>query len=186
MTNKLIAVIILMLITPSVFASTLSVGTALSFLDITDNDFEYTSNQDQLQLTSINFGINQNISDSPFIATISTNRFINRKITREVRNKKSGKIFTNKTKILADSLSIGYKIGQYIPNIGITNVDVNKSIYYAGELVGAKQQHAILSMFGLTYILNRNMITNITILAPNKELGVKSGIVFGFNYNFEL
>ena len=163
-----------------------TIGTSVSFLNINDPQFEYTSNQDQLQLSNLSLGFSQRIAKTPFIASISTNRLINREVSREVKNKNNGAIFTNKTKTEADSLTVGYQLGRYIPNIGIANVGVDKSIYYAGKLAGEKQQHAILGIFGLTYIASKDISISSTFTMPNKELNLESGVVLGINYNFGL
>ena len=176
----------LLFLSSPAFATTLSVGTTLSFLNINDPDFEYITNRDQLQLSSVSIGLNQRIAKTPFIASISTNRFINREVSREVKSKKSGVVFTNKTKTEVDSFILGYQLGRYIPNVGIANVGVDKSIYYAGKLAGEKQQHTILGIFGLTYIVSKDISITSTFTLPNKELNLEAGVVFGINYNFGL
>ena len=186
MKNIIKLTLTLLFLSSPAFATTLSVGTTLSFLNINDPDFEYITNRDQLQLSSVSLGLNQRIAKTPFIVSISTNRLLNREISREVRSKKNGAIFTNKTKTEADSLTVGYQLGRYIPNIGIANVGVDKSIYYAGKLAGEKQQHAILGIFGLTYIASKDISISSTITLPNKELNLESGVVLGINYNFGL
>jgi hypothetical protein len=183
---KLITTLLLLLIASSAFATTLSIGTTLSFLKINDLDFKYITSRDQLQLSSVSIGLNQRIAKTPFVVGISTNRLINREVSREVKSKKNGAVFTNKTKIEADSVIIGYQLGRYIPNIGVANVGVDKSIYYAGKLAGEKQQHTILGMFGLTYLASKDISITSTIILPNKELNLESGVVFGINYNFGL
>jgi hypothetical protein len=181
-----ITLTLLFLSSPAIAGTTLSVGTSLSFLNINDPDFEYTTNSDQLQLSSISIGFNQRVAKTPFIVNISTNRLINREVSREVRSKKNGAIFINKTKTEVDSLSLGYQLGRYIPNAGIANVGVEKSIYYAGKFLGAKQQHAILGIFGLTYIVSKDISITSTFALPNRELNLDAGVVFGVNYNFSI
>ena len=77
-------------------------------------------------------------------------------------------------------------MGHYIPNIGLTNVGVEKSLYYAGKFLMKKQQTALIPSIGLTFIANKDISINSTIIAPNKELNLDAGIVFGVNYNFQL
>ena len=83
-------------------------------------------------------------------------------------------------------IGIGYQMGRYIPNIGLTNVGVEKSLYYAGKLSKKKQHTALIPSIGLTFIANKDISINGTIIAPNKELNLDAGVVFGVNYNFKL
>ena len=187
MQNLLKITFLFLLLSAPAFANpTLSIGTTLSLLKINDPDFQYTSNRDQLQLSSVSFALSERINKSPFIASISTNRLINRSVDREVVSKKNGVFFTNKTKIKADTLTIGYQMGRYIPNFGLTNVGVEKSLYYAGKFLMKKQQTALIPSIGLTFIANKDISINSTIIAPNKELNLDAGVVFGVNYNFQL
>lgn len=171
----------------SLASTSINIGTSLSLLNLSDPNFEYTNNKDQLQIASINLGLTHQLHKSPIIISAFSNKLIfNRAVQREVKSKASGNIYTNKTKVEADTLMMGYQINRFIPAVFVSNVAVDKGIYSNGRMIADKKQNSIVKGFNLSYIINRDITSNTAILLPNSKLGIEAGIIFGINYNFNL
>jgi len=173
----------------SLFAKDFSVSIGISTIYANVNDprydfvNEYESAKDPLNLTkSINVGITK--SFDKLNITIQTNRLINLPLTRSVVDKRTGVTLQNKSKIINDTLLIGYRFGRFIPSLLASNAKLNKSLYYKGNFQAKQTNHAILYGVNLGYLLSRNTNVSLIYIAPNKELNLESAFGFGFNYLF--
>lgn len=141
-----------------------------------NEQFEYAN-----KLSMPSFNVGYNYAAKPFLVTVMTNRLLNQSSEKIVR--KDGLSFGNKTRIIADTLMIGYPINRLIPNVFVSNVEVNKKLY-RDKLVGRTNKHSIIYGFGFNYLFNKNISYNASFIAPNNEQGLEYGLSFGINYNF--
>lgn len=159
-----------------------NIGTSLSFLNISDK-YQYLHQSDQFQLTSLTTGINYNQNKNPIIFSATTNRLLNRPSIREVIDNKNNK-FINKTKIVADTFLISYVYKNISTGLFISNVNLQKSIFYKGNLAGHKTNNIIATGLNINYFFDKNIYSSASILTPKKEIGLNSGLIVGLNYKF--
>lgn len=180
-----IIVTLLLLSTPALAKSSISIGTTMSFLKIDDPNFKYINNNDQLQLSSLNLGLHYQPNKTAFVYSVLTNRILNRGVNRQVRSKNNNNIYTNTTKVIADTIMLGYQIRQFIPSVFLSNVNVDKAI-----LINNVYKHDIKNSFiwgiNTTYYLTKNINLTSSIVMPNKKFNINTGIIFGANYIFNL
>lgn len=183
--TKMLALLLAFYASEAKATITPSIGTSISILNINDSDFNYTSDKDQLQISSINTGFLASEDDTPFVFGLYTNRLIyNRPSVRTVKSKADGQIYTNKVKSKVDTALIGYRYKKYIPAVFISNADVEKSVHDGGQEIGFKSNNTILYGLNLTYLYNKDFNGSVAILAPNEDLDIDAGVVFSINYNF--
>jgi len=111
-------------------------------------------------------------------ATIQTNRIANFVNKEFIKNKKDGKAYELKSRLTADSLSIGYKFGKFNPAFFISNVRLEKTI------TKRKINHAIIFGLNLNYFCSKNVSVATAIVAPNYELGLTIAGLLSLNYFF--
>ncbi len=126
-----------------------------------------------------NIGYSYNIK--PLLISLSTNRIFNQIDSKQVT--KDNLIFDLKSKVIADTLIIGYPIKRFIPSIFFTNAEVRKSLYYNDRFLGKTKQNSILYGLNFNYYYNKNFNFYTSIIAPNREQKLQYGINFGINYN---
>ena len=161
---------------------TLSVGTSVNYLNINDKNYQYTDNE--LKLSGVNLGASYNFK--PIIISVFTNRLLLQQNSRQVISKKTGNSFENRTRTKAETLMVGYQVKRFIPAVFIANTNVDKALYKNDTLLRKTKQSALLCGANITYIYDKNFTFSTSIIAPNEELGLDSGLVFGVNYNFSL
>lgn len=110
--------------------------------------------------------------------TIQTNRISNFVQKDFVKNKQNGKAYEIKSRLTADSVSIGYKFGKFNPTFAISNVRLEKTIDKR------KINYALIYSLNINYFFNKNTSMATAIIAPNKELGLTSAGLISFNYYF--
>ncbi len=110
--------------------------------------------------------------------TIQTNRISNFVQKDFVKNKQNGKAYELKSRLTADSVSIGYKFGKFNPTFAISNVRLEKTIDKR------KINHALIYSLNLNYFFGKNVSVATAVIAPNKELGLTSAGLISFNYYF--
>lgn len=110
--------------------------------------------------------------------TIQTNRISNFVQKDFVKNKQNGKAYEIKSRLTADSMSIGYKFGKFNPTFAISNVRLEKTIDKR------KINYALIYSLNINYFFNKNTSMATAIIAPNKELGLTSAGLISFNYYF--
>jgi len=164
-----------------------NVGVSAIYANINDPKYdfinEYETVKDPLNsIKSINTGITKSFDNLNF--TIQTNRLINLPLTRSIIDKRTGVTLQNKSKIISDTLIIGYRFGRFVPALLVSNTKLDKSLYYKGNFQGKQTNHAILYGLNFGYLLSRNTNASLIYIAPNKELNLESAIGLGFNYLF--
>lgn len=160
---------------------TLQAGSSINYSNINNPNFKFKT--DPFPLSSITIGLMYQ-NDTPFIYGISTN-IINQATNQEVTSRSSVK-FNLRSKTTANAAIVGYKIKNFIPSIFIANVKVDQLL--SNDNVAFKKQTTYSLMYGLSisYYLTKDISVNFAIIAPNKELYLEAGGVFGLNYNFNL
>lgn len=169
--NKLIFIFILFTVCPA-FAG-FQIGASTNYLNIND-DYEHNNS---FSKPSLNYGYNYTYK--PFVLAVTTNRLFNQANEQEVS--KNGLTFTNKTKITADTLMIGYA-NRLSPFVFLTNAGVDKSLYRDNKFLGKTEQHSLLYGIGLNYSYDKAITFSTAIIAPNKEQGLEYGLNFSINY----
>lgn len=111
-------------------------------------------------------------------ATIQTNRISNFVNKEFIKNKKDGKAYELKSRLTADTVSIGYKFGKFNPAFFISNVKIEKTI------TKRKINHAIIFGLNLNYFYDKNIAVATAIVAPNDELGLIVAGLLSLNYFF--
>lgn len=110
--------------------------------------------------------------------TIQTNRISNFVQKDFVKNKQNGKAYELKSRLTADSFSIGYKFGKFNPAFVISNVRLEKT------LDSRKINHALIYSLNLNYFFGKNVSVATALVAPNRELGLTSAGLLSLNYFF--
>lgn len=110
--------------------------------------------------------------------TIQTNRISNFVQKDFVKNKQNGKAYELKSRLTADSMSIGYKFGKFNPAFAISNVRLEKT------LETRKINHALIYSLNLNYFFGKNVSVATALVAPNRELGLTSAGLLSLNYFF--
>jgi len=168
---RIILIILLFILSKNCFASTyLSIGAVYQ----KQHDKNFYLQEKILPTASI--GYFKSIVN--FTATIQTNRISNFVNKEFVNSKKDGKAYELKSRLTADTISIGYKINRFNPSIFFSNVRVEKTISKR------RVNHAILYGASLNYFLNNKMAISTSIVAPNKEIGLSFATLLTINYFF--
>ena len=110
--------------------------------------------------------------------TIQTNRISNFVQKDFVKNKQNGKAYELKSRLTADSFSIGYKFGKFNPAFAISNVRLEKT------LGNRKINHAFIYTLNVNYFFAKNVSVATTLVKPNRELGLTSAGLISLNYFF--
>lgn len=110
--------------------------------------------------------------------SVQTNRISNFVQKDFVKSKQNGKAYELKSRLTADSVSLGYKFGRFNPAFAISNVRLEKT------LDKRKINHALIYSLNVNYFFNKNISMATAIIAPNKELGLTRACLLSINYFF--
>lgn len=176
----------LLLVCCSANAGTLKANLGASSLYTNTNDPNYTNtNQyDGMKNISANVGLTY-ATKNKLVFGISTNRIYHPESERTVKNN-AGIEFDNRSKLTADSFSIGYAHKRFIPSVFISNVKSQESLYYQDRLVGRSKKTTFVHGASLAYFLSENIAGSVFYVAPNSELNLEGGLGVGVNYYFNL
>lgn len=111
-------------------------------------------------------------------ASVQTNRISNFVQKDFVKNKQNGKAYELKSRLTADSVSIGYKFGKFNPAFVVSNVRLEKT------LDSRKINNALIYSLNLNYFFAKNVSVATALVAPNRELGLTSAGLISLNYFF--
>ena len=161
-------------------APKLYLGTSIIKANINDPNFKFI-NEKELNINSLNVGVFDSYKN--FTLSIQTNRLINYPITRSVVSQ-NGTVYQNKSKMINDTVLIGYRLDRFIPSVLISNTRLNKSLWYKGNYIAGQTNHALLYGVNLGYLLTNNINANLFLIAPDKELNLKSAAGISLNYLF--
>jgi hypothetical protein len=110
--------------------------------------------------------------------TFQTNRISNFVQKDFVKNKQNGKAYELKSRLTADSISIGYKFGKFNPAFAISNVRLEKTIDKR------RINYALIYSLNINYFFAKNISVATALVAPNRELGLTSAGLISLNYFF--
>lgn len=164
----------------------LLVGTSIDYFNINDPHYRYVNNTDQLEISSLNVGLSYRIVNTHFVNSVTTNWFLNTPVSREVQSKSSGIDFESKSKTNYIADNIGYQIGKFTSGLFIAYTSINKKLYYQNSLVGQSNTHTAIYGATVSYSYNQDIKLCSSIVAPNKDLHIDTGFIFGVNYYFNI
>lgn len=160
----------------------LTLGTSAIYANINDPNYDFVK-EHEIAAKSLTIGYSKSFSNNISLA-IQTNRLYNPASTRSVISKSTGATLRNTSKLTTDNFLVGYRFGRFIPAFVVSNVKLDKSLYYKGAFQGSQTNHAIVYGLNLGYMLTRHLNTSFIYIAPNKELYLESAFGIGINYLF--
>lgn len=160
--------------------SKLYIGTSIIKANINDTNFKFI-NEKELDLNALNVGVFNSYKNLTF--SIQTNRLLNYPVTRSVMSE-NGAVYQNKSKMINDTVLIGYRLDRFIPSMLISNTRLNKSLWYKGNYIAGQTNHALLYGVNLGYLVTKNVNANLFFIAPNKELFLTNATGISLNYLF--
>lgn len=160
----------------------LTLGTSAIYANINDPRYEFVKEY-EIAAKSLTVGYSKAFYNNINLS-IQTNRLYNPTATRSVIDTKTGVTLQNKSKLTTDNLLIGYRFGRFIPAVIVSNIKLDKTLYYKGNFQGKETNHAIVYGLNLGYMLTRHVNTSFIYIAPNKELYLESAFGIGINYLF--
>lgn len=128
---------------------------------------------------SLSYGYFQNIKNTPISFSISTNRLLQIENKEYIERKKDNKLATLKSKYTTDSISFNYRIKRHLFGSTLANVRSQRKINNIKSI-----NYTILFGLNYSYFLKKDLLISFTLIAPNKELNLKSAGVFGINFLF--
>lgn len=157
----------------------LSIGASIIKANINDPKYKYI-NQNEI-IPSFNIGLSKSFNN--IVLSIQTNRLINHAISRSVTSE-NGIVYQNKSKITNDTVLFGYRIERFIPSMLVSNVKLNKSLWYRGNYIAKQTNHTIIYGMNFGYMLTENINANLFFIAPNRELNLKNTTGINLTYLF--
>lgn len=159
------------------------IGINSIYTNINDPNLKYSDKWNPIDnITSINTGLSLNHDN--IMLGFTTNRLFNRAVERNVKSKKTGREYQNKTKTDVDSIFLGYQIRRWQPALFLANANVEKSLYQNDTLLNRTKQSSILYGVSLGYSLTRHIQASVVYIVPNQEQYLESGFGIGLNYIF--
>lgn len=128
---------------------------------------------------SLSYGYFKNIKNTPISFSASTNRLIQIENKAFIERKFDGKLATLKTKNTSDAFNLNYRIKRHLFGATLANVRSQRKINSIKSI-----NHAILYGLNYSYLLKKDLLISFTLIAPNKELNLKSAGVLGINFLF--
>ena len=86
---------------------------------------------------------------------------------------------TLKTKNTSDAFNLNYRIKRHLFGATLANVRSQRKINSIKSI-----NYAILYGLNYSYLLKKDLLISFTLIAPNKELNLKSAGVLGINFLF--
>lgn len=161
-----------------------AIGITSLYTNTNDPNYTYTNQYDGIKNISGNVGLTY-ITNDKLVLGISTNRIYHPESERTVKNN-AGIEFDNRSKLTADTFSVGYTYKRFIPSVFVSNVKSQESLYYYDRFIGSSEKTAFVYGANLTYFLTKEIAGSVFYVAPNKELNLEGGAGLGINYYFNL
>ena len=159
-----------------------NLGLSTFYTNIKDPNYSFVNKYESVGNVNFSAGITKTFDKISL--TLQTNRLGNRFIKRAVINNKTQKTLQNHLKLTADTLLVGYRYKRIVPAIMVSNIKLEKSLYYNNILQGKSKQHTILTGLNLAYLITKNISSSIFYIMPNKEFYLKDSFGLGINYIF--
>jgi len=126
---------------------------------------------------SLNYGLIYNLNR--FTISIQTNRLLERTNKTFVIRKYDNQLTVLKTKYTNDTLGLGYRVDRNIFSGLLMNIESRKYIDKKH-----KNNHSILYGINYSYILKKDVLISLSLIAPNKELNLKGAGIASINLLF--
>lgn len=126
---------------------------------------------------NLSYGLFYNLNK--FTVSIQTNRFLERENKTYAVRKFDNNLTILKTKLTSDTFTLGYRVNRNIFSGSIINVESKRKIDNH-----RKNNHSILYGANYSYILKKDVLITLSLIAPNKELNLKGAGIASINLLF--
>lgn len=159
-----------------------NLGLSTFYTNIKDPNYSFVNKYESVGNVNFSAGITKTFDKINI--TLQTNRLGNHYVKRAVINNKTGKTLQNHSKLTADTLLIGYRYKRIIPAFIVSNIKLEKSLYYNSIFQGKSKQNTTLTGLNLAYFITKNINSSIFYIMPNKKIYLKNSFGLGINYIF--
>lgn len=159
-----------------------NLGLSTFYANIKDPKYSFVNKYESVGNVNFSAGITKTFDKISL--TLQTNRLGNRFIKRTVINNKTQKTLQNHSKLTADTLLVGYRYKRIVPALMLSNIKLEKSLYYNGILQGKSKQNTIITGLNLAYFITKNISSSVFYIMPNKKIYLKDSFGLGINYIF--
>jgi len=167
-----ILIIILCLISTSAQAKFILTASNI-YSQFKDKNYKIPSQNSQ----NLSYGLFYNLNK--FTISIQTNRFLERENKTFAIRKSDNQLTILKTKLTSDTVSVGYRFNRNIFSGSIINVESKRKIDNH-----RKNNYSILYGVNYSYILKKDVLITLSLIAPNKELNLKGAGIASINLLF--
>jgi hypothetical protein len=126
---------------------------------------------------NLSYGLFYNLNK--FTVSIQTNRFLERENKTYAVRKFDNNLTILKTKLTSDAFTLGYRVNRNIFSGSIINIESKRKIDNH-----RKNNHSILYGVNYSYILKKDVLITLSLIAPNKELNLKGAGIASINLLF--
>ena len=159
-----------------------NLGLSTFYTNIKDPNYSFVNKYENVGDVNFSFGVGKTFDKINI--TLQTNRLGNRFVKRAVINNKTQKTLQSNSKLTADTLLVGYRYKRIVPALMVSNIKLEKSLYYNNILQGKSKQHTILTGLNLAYLITKNISSSVFYIMPNKKIYLKDSFGLGINYIF--
>jgi hypothetical protein len=126
---------------------------------------------------NLSYGLFYNLNK--LTVSIQTNRFLERENKTFAIRKSDNQLTILKTKLTSDAISVGYRVNRNIFSGSIINVESKRKIDNH-----RKNNYSILYGVNYSYIIKKDVLITLSLIAPNKELNLKGAGIASINLLF--
>lgn len=154
----------------------IGIGTGLLF---TNTKTDYVNSTEELTSPKLMLNLSYVKSFDKFVINTSTNRLGNNARIRTIRT--NGREMQVKTTSNIDTISLGYRLGNFTPYLLAGNVDLVSKIRYNNRTIRTDNETALIWGTALSYRFY-NQTISINLIAPSKPLNLRYAVGFGYNF----
>jgi len=184
MIKLIFTLIFFLLYNKILYAKNFNVNLGLSTFYANIKDPRYTFVNKYESVGNVNFSAGITKTFDKINITLQTNRLGNHYVKRAVINNKTGKTLQNHSKLTADTLLVGYRYKRIVTAMFLSNIKLEKSLYYNNILQNKSKQNTILTGLNLAYFITKNISSSVFYIMPNKKIYLKDSFGLGINYIF--
>lgn len=173
-------ILALLLLTTNIKAKNyFGIGTGILYTNVKEkfsNEYEeITSPKPILNLSYVK------TFENNFVINSTTNRVGNNARIRTVRTSRGELQVKTTTNI--DTISIGYRLGNFTPYFLTGNVNLRQKIRYNNKTLKTDYESALIYGTALSYRFS-NQTISINLIAPSKPLNLRYAVGLGYNFYF--
>lgn len=155
----------------------IGIGTGLLF---TNTKTDYVNNTEELTSPKLMLNLSYaKLFKNDLVLNLSTNRLGNNARIRTIRT--NGREMQVKTTSNIDTISLGYRLGNFTPYLLAGNVDLVSKIRYNNRTIRTDNETALIWGTALSYRFY-NQTISINLIAPSKPLNLRYAVGFGYNF----